>query len=357
MKENSEEIEGSEEIAKPTEYVKDLLKEKLTLNPEQHSNAMRLVDQEVAKAQAQSAGKPLKPESRYVDIYKEKPIKVVAKVLVPVKEHPRFNFVGKLLGPKGNSLKRLQEETMTKMAILGRGSMRDKAKEEELRNALDPKYSHLSDDLHVEIQALAPPAEAYARIAFALAEIRKYLVPDVNDEIRQEQLREIQQYGGSGRGGRGGGGGGGPNVRGGGVSRGGGVGRGVPRPPIIPSRGAPPPGGPVPPRPMPGKTKVLSILDRARVAMEETYASGGYDDGYYDSPGPMGYDPSGYGGAYNGSGFYDGGGYAGAKEKSGGGWKSYGSSGDNSSGGGKAPLNSMNRFGNNRPSPYSRSAK
>ena len=40
----------------------------------------------------------------------------------------QFNFVGKLLGPKGNSMKRLQEETMTKMAVLGRGSMRDKQK-------------------------------------------------------------------------------------------------------------------------------------------------------------------------------------------------------------------------------------
>ena len=40
----------------------------------------------------------------------------------------QFNFVGKLLRPKGNSMKRLQEETMTKMAVLGRGSMRDKQK-------------------------------------------------------------------------------------------------------------------------------------------------------------------------------------------------------------------------------------
>jgi len=40
----------------------------------------------------------------------------------------QFNFVGKLLGPKGNSLKRLQEETMTKMAVLGRGSMKDRTK-------------------------------------------------------------------------------------------------------------------------------------------------------------------------------------------------------------------------------------
>ncbi len=51
--------------------------------------------------------------------------------------------MGKLLGPKGNSLKRIQEETLTKMAVLGRGSMRDKEKEEELRGSGDPKYGHL----------------------------------------------------------------------------------------------------------------------------------------------------------------------------------------------------------------------
>lgn len=57
---------------------------------------------------------------------------------------------------------------------------------------MDPKYAHLSDDLHVEITAIAPPAEAHARIAFALAEVRKYLIPDNNDNIRQEQMREME---------------------------------------------------------------------------------------------------------------------------------------------------------------------
>ena len=89
-------------------------------------------------------------------------------------------------------MKRLQEETMTKMAVLGRGSMRDKQKEEELRASQDPKYQHLQEDLHVEITAFAPPAEAHARIAFALTEVRKYLIPDSNDEIRQEQMRELE---------------------------------------------------------------------------------------------------------------------------------------------------------------------
>ncbi|XP_042225101.1 KH domain-containing, RNA-binding, signal transduction-associated protein 2-like, partial [Homarus americanus] len=126
------------------------------------------------------------------DVTKDKAIKLTVRVLVPVRDHPKFNFVGKLLGPKGNSLKRLQEETMTKMAILGRGSMRDKQKEEELRVSGDPKFTHLSEDLHVEVTAVAPPAEAHARIAYALTEIRRYLVPDYNDEIRQGQMREMQ---------------------------------------------------------------------------------------------------------------------------------------------------------------------
>lgn len=52
----------------------------------------------------------------------------------------QFNFVGKILGPKGNSLKRLQEDTMCKMAVFGRGSMKDRRKvsaARELDGALD----------------------------------------------------------------------------------------------------------------------------------------------------------------------------------------------------------------------------
>ncbi|XP_068990577.1 KH domain-containing, RNA-binding, signal transduction-associated protein 2-like isoform X2 [Neodiprion pinetum] len=131
-------------------------------------------------------------ERRMVDITRDKPIKVSVRVQVPVRDHPKFNFVGKLLGPKGNSLKRLQEDTMCKMAVLGRGSMKDRQKEEELRLSGDAKFSHLMEDLHVEISAYATPAEAHARIAYALAEVRRFLVPDYNDDIRQEQMWEMQ---------------------------------------------------------------------------------------------------------------------------------------------------------------------
>ncbi|XP_076022084.1 KH domain-containing, RNA-binding, signal transduction-associated protein 2 [Genypterus blacodes] len=134
---------------------------------------------------------------KYLDIISNKNIKLCERVLIPVQQYPKFNFVGKLLGPRGNSMKRLQEETGVKMSILGKGSMRDKAKEEELRMSGEAKYAHLSNDLHVLIEVFAPPGEAYSRMSHALEEIKKFLVPDYNDEIRQEQLRELSYLNGS----------------------------------------------------------------------------------------------------------------------------------------------------------------
>lgn len=63
------------------------------------------------------------------------------------------------------------------MAILGRGSMRDRAKEEELRALADPKHAHLNEDLHVEITCYASAPEAYLRVGHALHEIKRFLVP------------------------------------------------------------------------------------------------------------------------------------------------------------------------------------
>lgn len=143
--------------------------------------------------------------------------------------------------------------------------MKDRQREENLRQSLDPKYAHLNDELHVEISALAPPAEAHARIAYALAEVRKFLIPDSNDEIRQEQFREL-------------------------------VADGVLPPPgdeeeeeYYRGRPGPPPpphhhhhkhrsvGGP-PRSVMPTKQKVLSILDRARSAMDDPYEAAPEED-------------------------------------------------------------------------------
>ena len=103
------------------------------------------------------------------------------KIYIPFMDQKKYNLVGRLLGPKGLTLKRIQAETNTKMSILGRGSMRDKQKEEELRNSSDPTYKHLSDDLHVLIEAIPP--HTTQKIAAGVAEVRKMLIPVVSGHI------------------------------------------------------------------------------------------------------------------------------------------------------------------------------
>ncbi|XP_058825287.1 RNA-binding protein asd-2 isoform X2 [Topomyia yanbarensis] len=156
-------------------------------------SALVLHDDRSSRNSHSSSGSPsmMHDKKKMLDLTRDKPIKIAVRVQVPVRDHPKFNFVGKLLGPKGNSLKRLQEETMCKMAVLGKGSMRDRKKEEELRHSGDPRYAHLAEDLHVEISTYTAPAEAHARIAYALAEVRRFLVPDYHDDIRQEQMWEM----------------------------------------------------------------------------------------------------------------------------------------------------------------------
>ena len=87
----------------------------------------------------------------------------------------QYNLVGRLLGPKGLTLKRMQGETQTKMSIMGRGSMRDKKKEEELRSSEDPANLHLKDDLHVMI--VAEPPFSSSKVAAGVAEVKKMLIP------------------------------------------------------------------------------------------------------------------------------------------------------------------------------------
>ncbi|XP_024113627.1 KH domain-containing, RNA-binding, signal transduction-associated protein 3 [Oryzias melastigma] len=101
----------------------ELQAEKDALDPA-FQHCLRLLEREIEKNQRDEG----KEEEKFIDVVINKNMKLGQKVLIPVKQFPKFNFVGKLLGPRGNSLKRLQEDTLTKMSILGKGSMRDKEK-------------------------------------------------------------------------------------------------------------------------------------------------------------------------------------------------------------------------------------
>ncbi|XP_063040654.1 KH domain-containing, RNA-binding, signal transduction-associated protein 1a isoform X1 [Engraulis encrasicolus] len=188
-----------------SKYLPELLAEKDSLDSS-FTHAMKLLNEEIERIQK---GEPKKEGETYLDLFNNKNVRVKERVLIPVKQYPRFNFVGKILGPQGSTIKRLQEDTGAKISVLGRGSMRDKNKEEELRKGGEPKYAHLAMDLHVFVEVFAPIPEAYLRMAHAMEEVKKFLVPafENQEEMHQEQYMDMgylngsQDQGGRGRGG------------------------------------------------------------------------------------------------------------------------------------------------------------
>ncbi|KYN17606.1 hypothetical protein ALC57_09975 [Trachymyrmex cornetzi] len=113
------------------------------------------------------------------------------KVYVPVKEHPDFNFVGRILGPRGMTAKQLEQETGCKIMVRGKGSMRDKKKEEQNRGK--PNWEHLTDELHVLLTVEDTENRATLKLARAVEEVKKLLVPvaDGEDELKKRQLMEL----------------------------------------------------------------------------------------------------------------------------------------------------------------------
>ncbi|XP_078278984.1 protein quaking-A isoform X8 [Rhinoraja longicauda] len=114
------------------------------------------------------------------------------KLFVPVKEYPDFNFVGRILGPRGLTAKQLEAETGCKIMVRGKSSMRDKKKEEQNRGK--PNWEHLNEDLHVLITVEDTQDRAELKLRRAVEEVKKLLVPaqaEGEDNLKKMQLMEL----------------------------------------------------------------------------------------------------------------------------------------------------------------------
>lgn len=72
-----------------------------------------------------------------------------AKIYIP--EVKNYSFIGRILGPRGISVRRLEAETECKILIRGKGSIKDEKREQVMMNRKG--YAHLHDKLHVLILA------------------------------------------------------------------------------------------------------------------------------------------------------------------------------------------------------------
>ncbi|XP_020261888.1 KH domain-containing protein At1g09660/At1g09670-like isoform X2 [Asparagus officinalis] len=118
-------------------------------------------------------------------------LKKVIRMDVPVGKFPNFNFVGRLLGPRGNSLRRVEATTLCRVYIRGRGSVKDSVKEEKLRDK--PGYEHLSEPLHVLLEAELPADIIDTRLRQAMNILEDLLKPvdESMDYYKKNQLREL----------------------------------------------------------------------------------------------------------------------------------------------------------------------
>lgn len=115
------------------DYLAQLIKDKkqLAAFPAVFLHVQRLIDDEIHKVRqilfqlndVVNSSQPLELPEPAGD-----QVQLQEKIYVPVDEHPEYNFVGRLLGPRGMTAKQLEQETGCKIMIRGRGSMRDKKK-------------------------------------------------------------------------------------------------------------------------------------------------------------------------------------------------------------------------------------
>ncbi|XP_009276734.1 PREDICTED: protein quaking [Aptenodytes forsteri] len=119
-----------------------------------------------------------------------------------------FNFVGRILGPRGLTAKQLEAETGCKIMVRGKGSMRDKKKVsfksrdnhdpavlevEEEQNRGKPNWEHLNEDLHVLITVEDAQNRAEIKLKRAVEEVKKLLIPaaEGEDSLKKMQLMEL----------------------------------------------------------------------------------------------------------------------------------------------------------------------
>lgn len=120
-------------------------------------------------------------------------IRVSDKVLIPQEEHPDINFVGLLIGPRGNTLKAMEKETGAKIIIRGKGSV----KEGKVGRKDGQPLPGEDEPLHAFITASNP--ECVKKAVDKIKEvIRQGIeVPEGHNDLRRMQLRELAQLNGT----------------------------------------------------------------------------------------------------------------------------------------------------------------
>jgi splicing factor 1 len=116
--------------------------------------------------------------------------KLQEKVWIPQREYPEINFIGLLIGPRGNTLKKMEAETGTKISIRGKGSLKEGKNDPASLAAAD-------EELHALVMGdSTDKIEKCVRIINKIIETAASCPEDTN-ELKRIQLRELAALNGT----------------------------------------------------------------------------------------------------------------------------------------------------------------
>ncbi|CAN6674619.1 branchpoint-bridging protein [Trichomonascus vanleenenianus] len=115
------------------------------------------------------------------------------KIYIPVNDYPEINFIGLLIGPRGKTLKDMEQRSGAKIAIRGKGSV----KEGKGRFDNPHQQSTMDEDLHCLIIS-----DSEEKIQKAIELVNEVIetaasIPEGQNELKRGQLRELAALNGT----------------------------------------------------------------------------------------------------------------------------------------------------------------
>ncbi|KAJ2441394.1 hypothetical protein GGF42_007308 [Coemansia sp. RSA 2424] len=113
------------------------------------------------------------------------------KVFIPVDDNPGLNFIGLLIGPRGNTLKKIEGDSGSKISIRGKGSIKEgKRRDDTLIPGAD-------EELHCHV--VADTEEKVKRGVRIVREIiqKACVTPEGHNDLKRNQLRELAALNGT----------------------------------------------------------------------------------------------------------------------------------------------------------------
>ncbi|KAH8692717.1 hypothetical protein BGW36DRAFT_385035 [Talaromyces proteolyticus] len=121
-----------------------------------------------------------------------RPTKTQEKVYVPVNDYPEINFIGLLIGPRGNTLKTMEKESGAKIAIRGKGSVKEGKGRSDAAHT-----SNQEEDLHCLIMADTEEKVNKAKKLVHNVIETAASIPEGQNELKRNQLRELAALNGT----------------------------------------------------------------------------------------------------------------------------------------------------------------